>query len=573
MTSEYKYGFRIVGSCHNERRLVDHGKAFAAYCRCDPKANGESEAYLSAFQFAADFAEHLNATGSTAGFAGSTWAPWLWFDLDAPDDPSHAQQDAAGLVEWLAENARVDLDGLLVFFSGAKGFHVGLPTALWAPSPGVDFHRTARRFAEAVADAAAVTIDTGVYDRVRAFRAPNSKHPKTGRHKRRLTFDDLSGPIGSILDLAANPAPFDLPSPPVDRNDRLADLWRHAVDLVATEREAKAQRRTAGNGTPTLNKQTLLFIRDGAGPGDRHRLLFSAAANLAEFGCPHSLATALLREPALDSGLPPKEVDRQIQCGLDAAGSVPLDDSSPLVARSDDPDGLNDSKPVGPENAATSDPTDDTGDTCGSLQGAPEKPAADLSGALAALWGSSPVATSTAATATLDDPTPPGARSDDPDGLNDSKPVGPENAATSDSGDDTGDNCGSLQGAPEKPAADVQAALASLWSAPSPAPAGRSDDPSPVPTSTPAARTAPLDDPSPSASPPAPVPLPPDPPPLKPVPPRTVATGVLDPPCKRCGSTAYVEIAISEDRTRIDCRNCNKFQRFGTWHTNERGSA
>jgi len=58
------------------------------------------------------------------------------------------------------------------------------------------------------------------------------------------------------------------------------------------------------------------FIRNGAEEGDRHRLLFSAASNLAEFGCPPALAHALLTEAALDSGLPPKEVYRQIGCGL-----------------------------------------------------------------------------------------------------------------------------------------------------------------------------------------------------------------------------------------------------------------
>jgi hypothetical protein len=50
--------------------------------------------------------------------------------------------------------------------------------------------------------------------------------------------------------------------------------------------------------------------------GDRHRLLYSAARNLGEFGCPHELAWALLSEAALDSGLPPREVRRQIECGL-----------------------------------------------------------------------------------------------------------------------------------------------------------------------------------------------------------------------------------------------------------------
>ena len=63
------------------------------------------------------------------------------------------------------------------------------------------------------------------------------------------------------------------------------------------------------------------FIRDGAANGDRHRLLFSAAANLAEFDCPPKLAFALLMPSALDSGLAPADAARQVECGLKHAAS------------------------------------------------------------------------------------------------------------------------------------------------------------------------------------------------------------------------------------------------------------
>ena len=152
---------------------------------------------------------------------------------------------------FLVERYAVDPGELLIFFSGSKGFHVGLPTALWSPAPSADFHRTARRFAEHVAELAAVTIDAGVYDRVRAFRAPNSRHPKTGLHKRRLTFDELLGPLDGILELRKTPAPFDrADTRPGPANTAAAD-WQAAVDLVAREGEAKAARRAAGNGSPT----------------------------------------------------------------------------------------------------------------------------------------------------------------------------------------------------------------------------------------------------------------------------------------------------------------------------------
>jgi len=45
-------------------------------------------------------------------------------------------------------------------------------------------------------------------------------------------------------------------------------------------------------------------------------LLFSAAANLAELGCPPALAHELLTEAGRDAGLSPSEVRRQIDCGL-----------------------------------------------------------------------------------------------------------------------------------------------------------------------------------------------------------------------------------------------------------------
>jgi len=87
--------------------------------------------------------------------------------------------------------------------------------------------------------------------------------------------------------------------------------------VVETEHRAAEMRRgTVGKAGAKLNRATLEFIRDGATSGDRHRLLFSAAANLAEFGCSLELAEALLTESALDSGLTPSDVARQIRCGM-----------------------------------------------------------------------------------------------------------------------------------------------------------------------------------------------------------------------------------------------------------------
>ncbi|MBN2293940.1 MAG: hypothetical protein JXM70_16050 [Pirellulales bacterium] len=445
------YGFRIVGPTWERRRLVDAAGAFSGYARCDKQAEVKREGYLSAFQFGEDFRRLLTETGSTAGYAGPCWSPWLWFDIDC-EELGDALTDARRLASLLDERYRLPEEALLIFFSGSKGFHVGLPTALWSPEPSDVFHQVARRFAENTAEQAGVAIDTGVYDRVRAFRAPNSRHPKTGLHKRWLSFDELMGlSLDAILDRAKQPEAFDLPDALAPKDQAVAD-WQMASRQVTEQIEAKAALRAGNIEGATLNRQTLNFIRDGASVGDRHRLLFSAAANLAEFGCPPALAIALLEEPSLDAGLPPKEVRRQIRCGLSSVGTIAT-----------------------PEDAVQSTQT-----------------------------------------------TP-----------DDESPEKLEQCNTDDSTGSEGQSCQQLTGATNPTTNE----LAALWNrlAPTPAPA----------TST-------------------------LPPPFKPLPPRAVSTGKLDAPC-RCGSAEYVDVELSEGRTRRDCRQCGRFLGWGEWYQ-ERGS-
>ena len=312
-------GFRIVGNCAGERRLIDWSAAFAAYAACDERATVHNEGYLSAFTFANEFDEHLNATRSTRRYEGRCCAKWLWFDIDA-DDLGTAANNARRLCAGIVERYSIDPDELLIFFSGSKGYHVGLRLSLLgSPAPSANFHKIARRFAVDLAERLGVTIDAGVYDKVRAFRAPNSLHPKTDLHKRRLTFDELLHlKVDSLVRLASKPEPFDVPNSTDAIPPAIAD-WQSAADAVEADAKDLAAHRTKFVDA-TLNRQTREFIRDGATPGDRHRLLFSAAANLAEFGCPAALAHALLSESALDSGLQPSDVRRQIDCGLDAVG-------------------------------------------------------------------------------------------------------------------------------------------------------------------------------------------------------------------------------------------------------------
>ena len=85
--------------------------------------------------------------------------------------------------------------------------------------------------------------------------------------------------------------------------------------VARTERQA---RRTGPTDTG-LNALTRQLIVEpiAVEVGERHRRLFSAAANMAELGTIDDLILAILTEPGLDTGLPPREVERQIRTGIE----------------------------------------------------------------------------------------------------------------------------------------------------------------------------------------------------------------------------------------------------------------
>jgi hypothetical protein len=309
------FGFRVAGHRAGRRRLVDWRAAFAGYAACDPAAQLDREAYLSHFVFGADFADYLERNGSEGGYSGPCGADVIHWDIDRADDLDAALSDARRLAARILYRYReLDDDDLLIFPSGAKGFHIGVPTALWGPMPSTHFHDVARRFCQAHAERAGVAIDMKIYSRTRLLRAANSRHARTGLYKRRLALDELMNlSVAGNLDLAREPMPFAVPTPSTLSPIAAAD-WADAA--VAVERRAVERRVTYRDGSHRLTKTTLAFIREGAVEGERAVAVFRAAANLAEMGCPDALAHALLTDAALDSGLMPSETRRQIDCGL-----------------------------------------------------------------------------------------------------------------------------------------------------------------------------------------------------------------------------------------------------------------
>jgi len=312
------YAFRVMGGVDNARQLVDYGKALHAYCNADPAARPEIPAYLSAFVYPVEFRRHLETTESTRDYRGLVGVPSIKWDIDREGNIDAALHDTRRLSAFLADRYRLDADDLLIGFSGNKGFHVELPIG-WTIEPSTDANMVCRRFAEHAASEIGVTIDSGVYDKVRPFRAWNTRHPKTGLHKIKVELDDLLvSSAESITRRAVEPIPFDPPTPAPSPS--LLAAWNDAERDVRRRQTERQARRTesADAGLNAVTRQ-LIVEPIAVEVGERHRRLFSAAANMAELGTIDDLIFAVLTEPGLDTGLPPREVERQIRTGIEYA--------------------------------------------------------------------------------------------------------------------------------------------------------------------------------------------------------------------------------------------------------------
>ncbi len=317
----FNVGAFVSGAPTSPRALVRHADLLAAYAdgaMIDRDATGE--AYLSHFAFGAEMQTHYAANRqSVAGFAGPCWARRLVLDIDRTD-PAGALYDARRLVTAIYQRYPETVGDVPVWFSGNKGFHVAVELS-HNPPPAVGFQRTARTFAEKLAADADVSIDTSIYDIAHIIRLPNTRHPKTGLFKRLVPSEALFVMSAErIREHAQHPAGDGIPSV-CSCPAKLADDWRAAEVATASATEARATTRRDFAGAPDLRapRYVLDLLRFGVDEGERHTVLFRCAAWLAEQGAPPSLVGALLTEPGRDVGLAPKDVDRQIACGIEHA--------------------------------------------------------------------------------------------------------------------------------------------------------------------------------------------------------------------------------------------------------------
>jgi len=158
------------------------------------------DAYKTLFRFNIDYYNHFKKQNSVKGYSGAGYIDYFPFDID-DDNLSVAYDKTRYAIEIL--NIDFEYDVHYLFFSGAKGFHVLIPSqcfGIFKPSdklPGI--------FRKISQDLLPDTCDTSIYEINRLFRLNNTINSKTKLYKIALTRQDFDNGIDYIKELAQTP--------------------------------------------------------------------------------------------------------------------------------------------------------------------------------------------------------------------------------------------------------------------------------------------------------------------------------------------------------------------------------
>ena len=260
---DYRFVNVAVEGVHNRKGIYDITKLG------NPK--GKKETYCTYFRYNKEMVEHFKEKKTVAGFRGTAFADWLPIDIDS-EDLEEAQIYLQKLIYNL-EDYKIDINTCRFYFSGAKGFHVMIPSQYFKAKPSEDIHKRFRKIAIELAKG--INIDTAIYDKTRIFRLPNTINEKTGLHKVELyPFEATSLEIIDIQKKALLPIERLEIETEYDISEELTELYHEDLNKKVIK----------GEQAKVNTKICMSKLMTGVGKGERDNVGVRVASHLRQSG-------------------------------------------------------------------------------------------------------------------------------------------------------------------------------------------------------------------------------------------------------------------------------------------------
>lgn len=212
----------------------------------------------------------------------------LFFDIDAEGDLEAARTSTLQAGELLQQRLMIPPDMIELFFSGHKGFHLCLSSAIFGDVINDRLVTIWRALAQRLAREGVQYIDHGVYQNARLLRLVNSKHSASGLYKVPLEWAELQDlGLGHVLDLARQPREHEsMASPPAEVPQAMGWLqdaltWRRQHRHAQRENRRKLDDARGWRIPPCIRRiEEGIALQDG----QRHAMYFHIARIYAGVG-------------------------------------------------------------------------------------------------------------------------------------------------------------------------------------------------------------------------------------------------------------------------------------------------
>jgi hypothetical protein len=279
---------------------------------------GLVETYMTYFRYPDEMKQYFDTnivtskkTGhrhkSVEGYTGTAYTDWIPIDIDSQDLQT-SLDNAIRFIERM-ELYSIDTNACRYYFSGKKGFHIMIPSQMTQITPREDIHKRLRHVATSLAGD--VPIDTTVYDKVRIFRLPNTKHGKSGLYKIELyEFELRTMSPEQILALAREPRETLEIEEEFDSNDYLCELYETYQEQTHVN--------TSGTTDGVKVKLCMKTIMEGIPEGSRDNAGLRVVTHLKQAGLSRKMIWVAFNEwsESCDPPLETHEVERIFEQGM-----------------------------------------------------------------------------------------------------------------------------------------------------------------------------------------------------------------------------------------------------------------
>ncbi|MCI0454459.1 MAG: AAA family ATPase, partial [Candidatus Dadabacteria bacterium] len=238
------------------------------------------DCYATYFRYPKDMIEHFKENNTVSGYSGSLYSDFLPIDIDSVGAVREPPlQTTKAILLNLQTKFDVDIKAVPIYFSGAKGFHVEIPSGLFGFNPSPRLHEIFKSIVNKLLPEEAV-IDYSIYDKVRLWRIKNTINSKSGLYKIPLPVDELFNlTIPEIKELAKTP-----------RNGVFFD---DNVTLNPSLRQLYSQVEGRSLGVKE-HKKYMKVLNGGAREGERNTTLTSYAGRVKSKGIAISEAQVII---------------------------------------------------------------------------------------------------------------------------------------------------------------------------------------------------------------------------------------------------------------------------------------